>query len=184
MKVVAENGKISFHRTYLEMTERPTRPTVPAPAGRHALMRCHWPTLAFYRFLYREVGRPWLWYERSRMSDEALSEAIHDEAVEIYVVYADGTPAGFAELVFDVPGECELRYLGIMPEFVGTGLGRYLLNWAIDHAFDHDAGRVWLHTCTLDHPKALAFYQRAGFRPYRQEYHEIPDPRVAVPLGK
>jgi GNAT superfamily N-acetyltransferase len=183
MNAEAVDGKISFHRTYLEMTERPTRPTVPAPVGRYALMRSHHPTLAFYRFLYREVGRPWLWWERASLGDEELSAAIHRETIEIYVVYAEGTPAGFAELSFDVPGECELRYFGMMPEYVGTGLGKYLLNWAIDYAFDRGVERMSLNTCTLDHPKALVFYQRAGFRPYRQEFIEMPDPRVAPPAG-
>jgi len=29
--------------------------------------------------------------------------------------------------------------------------------------------RVWLHTCTLDHPAALPNYQKAGFAIYKEE---------------
>ena len=173
----AANDRITFHRTYLEMRSAPTRASIPAPAGRCALMRSHHPTVSYYRYLYDAVGRDWLWYERLLLSDSELQELITADGVEIYVLYVEGTPAGFVELSFEIAGECEVRYFGMMPEVIGGGYGRYLLNWAIDHAWEKDIERLWLHTCTLDSPKALPFYQRAGFRPYLQETHEVPDPR-------
>ena len=174
---VAANDRIAFTRTYLEMTDMPTRASLPAPAGRVALMRCHKPTLAFYRFLYGEVGRNWLWYERLLLDDAALLDLIRRENVEIYVLYVDGCPAGFTELTFDPSGDCEISYFGMMPDFVGGGYGRYLLNWAIDYAWSAKISRLWLHTCTMDSPRALPFYQRAGFRAYHREELEVADPR-------
>ena len=72
--------------TYLEMTEQPTRPTVPVPTGlKLALLRVEHPSVAFYRFLYHEVGAPWFWYERKLMTDEALAEIVASSGVELYV---------------------------------------------------------------------------------------------------
>src|SRR5579863_6042565 len=85
--------------TYLEMTEQPTRPTVPMPASlKLALLRVEHPSTAFYRFLYHEVGAPWFWYERKQMTDEALAEIVASAKVELYVPYVAGVPAGYVEI--------------------------------------------------------------------------------------
>ena len=175
----AKAGKLEMTVTYLEMTERPLLPQVLHPAGMTvALLRAHKPPLPFYRFLYNTVGEDWLWYERRLMADAELARIIGDEAVEIYVLYADGAPAGFAELDRRARGEIELAYFGIMPFFIGRGLGRYLLAWAIEQAWSYEPGRFRVNTCTLDHPKALPLYQQLGFKPYKQEHKVIDDPRV------
>ena len=175
----AKAGKLEVTVTYLEMTERPQLPQVLHPAGTTvALLRAHKPPVPFYRYLYDTVGEPWLWYERRLMADAALADIIEDEAVEIYVLYADGAPAGFAELDRRTRGEIELAYFGMMPFFIGRGLGRYLLAWAIERAWSYEPERVSVNTCTLDHPKALPLYQQLGFVPYRQEHKVIDDPRV------
>ena len=150
--------------TYLEMTAPPTRPTVPIPTlGKMALLRAERPTVSFYRYLYDTVGERWLWWDRRRLDDAALAAIIQDPLVEIYVLYVDGVPAGYAEVDRRKPDEIELAYFGLLPEFIGRGLGPFLLNWAIDTAWFHHPKRVWVNTCTLDHPKALQIYQRAGF---------------------
>ncbi len=173
-------GKLEMVIIYLEMTERPTRPSVPQPrhAGKLALMRADKPTVSFYRYLYNTVGGPWLWYERRRMSDEELAAAIHHAAVGIYVLYVGGVPAGFVELDGRAGDEVEIAYFGLIPEFLGRGLGPYLLDWAVHEAWRREPRRVWVHTCNFDHPKAIAVYQRAGFVPYRQETKVIDDPRL------
>ena len=165
--------------TYLEMTEAPTRPTVPQPAGlRLALLRAEAPSTAFYRFLYAQVGDPWFWYERKHLSDEALARITNDPAVEIYVPYVAGVPAGYAEIDRRAGAEVQLTYFGLMPAYIGRGLGWYFLNWAIDTAWTGGTQRLVVDTCTLDHPKALQTYQRAGFTPFRQEHRRIVDPRL------
>jgi GNAT superfamily N-acetyltransferase len=172
-------GTIDCTITYLEMTAHPARPPAPAPHRLHvALMRARQPTVGFYRFLYDTVGEPWLWWERRVMDEEALRAVVQDERVEVYVLYVDGVPAGYAELDRRTPPDIELAYFGLMPAFIGRGLGGYLLGSAIDIAWDHEPGRVWVNTNTLDHPRALTLYQRFGFKPYRQERKTVPDPRL------
>jgi ribosomal protein S18 acetylase RimI-like enzyme len=174
-----DDGKLETTITYLEMTERPPHPHLVPPHGmKLALLRARPPTVAFYRFLYDTVGGPWLWYERRALDDEALGRIITDDQVEIYVLYANGVPAGYAELDRRDPPDIELAYFGLMPDFIGKGLGRYLLTWAIDTAWSYEPERLWVNTNSLDHSTALALYQRCGFRPYRQEHRVIDDPRL------
>lgn len=170
-------GKLEVIVTSLEMTQRPTRPTTPAPAEQHALMRAQPPTTSFYRYLYHAVGEPWLWYERSQMDDETLRAIIEDPDVGVYVLYVRGSPAGYVELDRRLPDDVELAYFGLVPEFIGRGFGRYFLEWAVEAAWSGGPKRVWVHTCNLDHPRAFALYQRSGFVPYKQEILVIDDPR-------
>lgn len=87
--------------------------------------------------------------------------------VEIYVLYVGGVPAGYAEIDLRQEPDIALAYFGIMPDFIGQRLGSFFLNWIIDKAWSYHPQRFWLHTCTLDHPKALAVYQKAGFVAYK-----------------
>jgi GNAT superfamily N-acetyltransferase len=112
------------------------------------------------------------------MRDDDLRAIIQDTKVEIYILYVNGVPAGYAELDLRQEPDIELAYFGIMPEFIGNRLGPFLLNWIIDKAWSYNPQRFWLHTCTLDHPKALAVYQQAGFVPYKFEEKIVDDPRV------
>jgi GNAT superfamily N-acetyltransferase len=177
----AEPATLDIVVTYLEMVKPPTRPTVPAPpVGKIALFRAERPTVSFYRYLYNTVGEPWLWWERKLLSDAELERIIHDPLVEIYVLYVDGVPAGYAELDRRKPEEVELAYFGLIPHFIGRKLGPFLLNWAVDTAWFHKPKRLWVNTNNLDHPKALQIYQKAGFVPYRQETKTIPNPRLTL----
>ena len=174
-----DDGRLSCTITYLEMTERPKLPPVHLTHDTTiALLRAQQPTVAFYRFLYDRVGEPWLWWERRAMDDEELGAIIGDERVEIYVLYANGTPAGFAELDCRALPVVDLAYFGLMPEFIGRGLGGHLLAAAIENAWRHEPEKLTVNTNTLDHPKALPLYQRLGFRPVKQEMREIDDPRL------
>ena len=168
--------------TWLEMKARPARPSFARPRGA-ALMRAADPSVGFYRYLYNGVGEDWLWTDRRALDDAALEAIISDERVEIYVLYRNGAPAGFAELDRRRDGEIELAYFGLMPDAIGQGLGVWLLHEAIDIAWSCEPERLWLNTCTHDHPRALPLYQRAGFVPYRQETRTIPDPRAAGVIG-
>ena len=167
--------------TYLEMLKPPTRPTVPVPpVGKIALLRAERPTISYYRYLYNTVGEPWLCWERRRLSNDELARIIHDPLVEIYVLYVDGVPAGYAELDRRKQEEVELAYFGLVPEFIGRKLGPFLLNWAVDTAWFGKPKRLWVNTNNLDHPKALQIYQKAGLVPYRQETQTIPNPRLVL----
>ncbi len=173
-----EVAMIDVAVTFLEMTERPTRPTTPIPSGSYALMRVEKPTAAFYRFLYNTVGEPWFWIDRKKLTDAVLLPEITDPKVELFVLYAGGQPAGYVELDRRQAPDVGIAYFGLIPDFIGRGLGKYLLNWAVDQAWSYGPRKVTVETCSLDHPRALSEYQRAGFRPCQQTHKRILDPRL------
>jgi ribosomal protein S18 acetylase RimI-like enzyme len=177
--VPKSDGTLDVTITYLEMAERPKIALPHPPAGmRLALMRAQTPPVHFYRYLYNTVGNDWLWIDRRKLRDTELAAIIHDEKVEIYVAYADGVPAGFVELDRRKPDTVDLAYFGLMPDFIGRRLGPYLLAWAVETAWRSQPQKVTVNTCTLDHPKALAIYQKVGFQPVGQEKKVIDDPRL------
>lgn len=157
---------------YLEMLSHSQR-TVAAPRDDLAVLQAKKPTVAFYRFLYNTVGQPYNWHSRGRLPDAELAALIQDPRNEVHVLYAGGTPAGFAELVQRTSDEIELIQFGLMPASIGKGLGKWLLQWAIDKAWSYSPRRFWLHTCTLDHPAALPNYLKGGFTVYKQEAKQV-----------
>jgi GNAT superfamily N-acetyltransferase len=173
-----EPAKIDVIVTYLEMTERSNRATPPLPAGNHALMRVEHPTVDFYRFLYDKVGEKWFWIDRRRLTDAELLADIAHPKVELYVLYAGGQPAGYVELDRRPEPDINFAYFGLIPSFIGKGLGKYLMHWIVDKAWSYGPRRLTVDTCTLDHPRALGQYQQAGFHPYKQEHKRIIDPRL------
>lgn len=170
-------GHLSVIVTYLEMASPPDRPAVPKPPGDLALVRADPPTWSFYRYLYDTVGEPWLWHERRRMPRKELERSIHDRRVEVWVLYVDGTPAGYFELDGRAP-EMDLAYFGLIPDFIGRKLGPWFLDSAIRMAWERKPKTLLVNTCTFDHPKALGLYQQMGFVPVRHVTRRIRDPRV------
>ncbi|MCY4349888.1 MAG: GNAT family N-acetyltransferase [Thiotrichales bacterium] len=154
---------------YLEMNSPDCRSAAPGWPERAVVRRAERPTLSFYRYLYNTVGADWEWYERRRLGNDALAAIVHDDAVEVHVLHVRGVPAGFVELDRRIEDEVEIAYFGLIPEYVGRGFGPALLGWALERAWSFTPRRVWLHTCSLDHPKALAVYLRAGFEAYDRE---------------
>jgi ribosomal protein S18 acetylase RimI-like enzyme len=165
--------------TYLEMFERPTRPPRPAPLKKLALMRAEDCTASYYRYLYNTVGEPWVWFERRVWTDERLAQVLRRPETELAILYVAGVPAGYYELDRGDPDNVELAYFGLVPDFIGRGLGPWLLDAAIDAAFRTEPKRLFVHTCTYDHPRALGLYQRAGFRVYERRAVTFADPRRA-----
>jgi GNAT superfamily N-acetyltransferase len=153
---------------YLEMLT-PSHGFVPMPRSGLSVAHVHSPTVEYYRSLYDAVGREFYWLSRRRMTDEALAAILSDPRNEMHVLHVAGAPAGFAEFDRRQPDEIELVQFGLTREFIGQGLGKWFLQWAIDKAWSYGPTRFWLHTCTLDHPAALPNYTKAGFNLYRQE---------------
>jgi GNAT superfamily N-acetyltransferase len=153
---------------YLEMLA-PNHKTAAPPRDGLAVLHARKPTVAYYRFLYNAVGRDYYWYSRGKLPDAELAATVQHPLNEVHVLHVDGAPAGFAELDRRKEGEIELVQFGLMPEFVGQGLGKYFLQWTIDKAWGYRPRRFWLHTCTLDHPAALPNYLKAGFVVYKEE---------------
>jgi GNAT superfamily N-acetyltransferase len=170
------DGRLPITVTHLAMAPAEwTRRGLP-PDIDVALERIAVPTAAFYRELYDRVGRPWLWYERRLLSDAALSALLTQPGHELHVARHDGALVGYFELADD-----ELVFFGLTLAYVGRRIGPWLLDRAVERAFARGTTRLVLNTNTLDHPRALDTYRRAGFRPVRSEARELQDPRVLWP---
>lgn len=170
-------GELAAIVTSLEMRERPPRaPLIAAPLR---LERWQRPSSQRYRALFERVGAPWLWFSRLAINDAALRTILDDEAVMIWAVLDPrGIEIGLLELDFRSSGACEIAFLGLVPELAGKGHGRWLMAHALAAAWRADVTRVWVHTCSLDHPSALGFYQRQGFVPYARAVEVFADPRL------
>jgi GNAT superfamily N-acetyltransferase len=175
-------GTIAAVVTYLEMREPPPLPAVPREGWSLVPLSGD---VGRYRDLFRRVGEPWLWFSRLVMSDAALRAVIDHPRVQAFALHEDGRDLGLLELDFRREGECELSFFGLVPEAIGQGWARVLMNEAVRRAFAAPIGRLWVHTCTLDHPRALGFYMRSGFRPYKRAVEIADDPRLQgyVPLA-
>jgi len=141
------------------------------------LVRAEIPCPELNRFLYTAVGAEWWWYDRLPWNRARWLEYLDRPELETWVAYVSGTPAGYFELERQDEGNVELVAFGLLPRFIGKGLGRPLLTAAISRAWDMGARRVWVHTCDLDHPRALANYQARGFEVFRvqTEVERLPD---------
>jgi GNAT superfamily N-acetyltransferase len=171
-------GKIAAVVTHLEMLSRPPVRSAPEVPG-IAIRPVPQPEVGWYRDLYARVGaEDWLWFSRLGMPPAALEAIIRHPKVEIFVITRDGRDEGLLELDVRVAGECELAFFGLTKALLGQGAGRTLMTAAIDRAWSHPIRRFWVHTCTLDHPDALSFYIRSGFRPYRRQIEIADDPRL------
>ena len=169
-------GKIAAVVTHLEMTERPALRL--DPPGAWTLRRVETPGLDWYRDLHRRVGEEWLWFARLRMNDHELAAIIHSPLVEVHALVQDGRDEALLELDFREAGQCELVYFGVTAKLIGGGAARWLMNRALERAWSRPVTRFWVHTCTFDHPAAVAFYQRSGFRAFRRQIEIADDPRL------
>jgi ribosomal protein S18 acetylase RimI-like enzyme len=158
---------IAVTTTYLQILDRAHIRTAPMPPEAQVNV-ARIPLPGFYRFLYGAVGRDYSWTDRLSWSDERLAAHLARPSLSLHVLYVSGTPAGYVELerASHEPGT-EIAYFGLIPAFHGRGLGKALLSYGMVRAFDDGAERVWVHTCTLDGPHALANYQGRGFVPYK-----------------
>jgi len=131
------------------------------------------------RFLYTAVGGNWYWIDRLTWTYQQWLDWQGAAGRETWVAYLDGTPAGYFELDGSVGDDIELAYFGLLPAFIGMGLGGWLLTRALERAWELGPGRVWVHTCSLDGPNALANYQARGMKVFdvRTEAQELePEP--------
>jgi GNAT superfamily N-acetyltransferase len=172
-------GEIGAIVTSLEMTSRPALRDMPVSDLRLE----HWeaPTPDKYRALYRLIGEPWLWFSRLELDDAALISIIHDPKVRIWaVIDQQGIEVGILELDFREANQCEIAFFGLVPELAGKGHGKWLMAMALQAGWaETGVERLWVHTCTLDSPGALAFYIKSGFTPYQRQIETFADPRLS-----
>jgi GNAT superfamily N-acetyltransferase len=159
--------------TYLEMDLRPSYPRPHLPAGpASALIAAEAPPAWYFLDLYQAVGRDHEWTDQLRRPLDELTAFLADPSVTLYTFLRAGWPHGFFVLDGRESGICDLAIFGLVPEAIGKGLGQFLIETAVHMAWDRDGTRrVTVNTNSLDHPRALPLYQRAGFGPVRREAH-------------
>jgi GNAT superfamily N-acetyltransferase len=171
------SGKIAAVVTHLEMRRKPVLEPVAAPADL-VFRRVPAPELDWYRTLFRRIGEHWLWFSRLRLSDEQLARILQDDRVEVFAMEQNGRAKGLLELDRREFPDVELTFFGLTPDLIGRGAGRYMMRYAIERAWSYEPRRLCLQTCTLDHPRALQFYMKAGFTPYKRSIEIGDDPRL------
>ncbi|PDW04833.1 GNAT family N-acetyltransferase [Candidatus Viridilinea mediisalina] len=161
---------------YLEMCDPTALRPVAAPAG-FRVVRAELPCPELNRFLYTAVGGNWYWLDRLGWNYARWQAYLERPELETWVGYVAGTPAGYVELEWQARAMVEIAYFGLLPAFIGRRLGGALLTAALERAWAMGAERIWVHTCSLDGPAALANYQARGMRIFKTEAAsiELPD---------
>ena len=153
---------------YLELTER-GEPSDRGPTPDVQVVEAKVKQFQFNRFLYELVGGPWQWTDKLSWSDDQWRAYAERDNLRTWVAWVEGSPAGYFELEKLDDGSVDLCYFGLAERFIGRGLGGYFLSCALTEAWNWDATRITVNTCTLDHPRALENYRRRGFKLLRTE---------------
>jgi len=164
-------------RTYLELTDPGRFRSAFGDFPDVRIERVADPAPPLYRRLYRTVGADYHWRDRWDWTDDEIRAHLAQPEISLHVATCGAELAGWYELR-RVPedGSVEIAYFGLAPGAIGRGLGKHLLSCAVRDAWALRPARVWLHTCTLDHPHALPNYQKRGFVPYRTEVYTVDSP--------
>lgn len=171
MTIQKAGTELAYTVTYLEMTARPSYDWPHLPAGSTAaLLMSEKPPVWWFLALYDAVGRDYAWEDIHKREHDELDAWLQSETSLLYTLFDQGWPQGFFLIDRQDAGVTDLAYFGMVPEAVGRGLGGWLLRTAILTAWDYPGvEKVTVNTCTLDHPRALALYQKNGFTPVRRE---------------
>lgn len=163
--------------TYLELTA-PTELRPATQVDGLAVRLVFPPIPGFNRRCYETIGAEWHWRDRLRWSDDDWARWLATPGVRTWEFLHEGKPGvGYAELATAADGSTEIVYFGLMPEFVGRGMGGDSLSRIVEVAWSLPSTRVWLNTCTLDAPMAILNYEARGFRRFKEkeEWRELPD---------
>jgi GNAT superfamily N-acetyltransferase len=164
---------IEVTRTYLEMRELSELNSAKLADPSIQIEELPDCSIELFRFLYAEVGKNYHWIDRLPWSDDQIVAHLNQPENSIWLMTCDGVTAGYFELRQCEDGSVELAYFGLMPQFIGRGLGKHLLTCATEQAWALGANRVWLHTCTDDDPAALPNYLKRGFKPFTTEKYTV-----------
>ena len=128
------------------------------------------PDFQLNKFFYKQIGKNYHWTDRLIWTDQDWIKYVSKKNVFTYVLYENNNIAGFFELIHhEEKKEAELAYLGLLHEFIGKKLGTHLLSQAIEISWNFKINRVWVHTCSLDHPNALKNYLGRGMKIFHHE---------------
>ena len=166
---------IPVQRNFLELKDLKNLKTYPINKSRYSVKKIK-PDFQLNKFFYKQVGKKHRWIDRLSWSDEKWVNYISNQNLETYVISEKNDLAGFFELLYNPElKETEISYFGLLEEYIGKGIGGYALSIAIKKSFEKQIKRVWLHTCTLDHPNALKNYIARGMTVFKKENINILD---------
>lgn len=177
-------GMMAAVVTSLEMHAPPQRKTDPVNSGAFALVRVRGQDVRRYLAMYRRLGHRWMWFSRLIQPQDAIAAILDDPDVCAFCLVRAGEDIGLLELDFRKAGECELAFFGLVDAAIGQGAGRWMMNRALEMAWERQIGRLWVHTCTFDHPGAPEFYQSSGFTVFRTGIEIADDPRLSGHLPR
>jgi ribosomal protein S18 acetylase RimI-like enzyme len=164
---------IEVTRTYLEMRDPAELQLARNDDPRIRMEQMHKCSPSFFRYLYVEVGRNYHWIDRLPWTDEDIASHLSQQEISLWLMTEEDANAGYFELRRCEDGSVEIAYFGLLPEFIGRGLGKHLLTCAVEQAWAQGANRVWLHTCTLDDPAAMPNYLKRGFKTFKTEKYSV-----------
>jgi GNAT superfamily N-acetyltransferase len=165
-------------RTYLELRSPTQLRAAPFPDPGARVVRRETISAEHYRRLYTTVGDAWYWRDRNAWSDDRLLRHLASSEISVWECLVGEQTAGFFELRRDDDGSVEIAYFGLVTEYMGRGIGKAMLTRAAEEAWALGASRVWLHTCTLDSPRALPNYKARGFEETRTEMYVVQLPEL------
>jgi GNAT superfamily N-acetyltransferase len=160
---------ISSTISYLEMKNPAELREKQAPRDGLDVVPITLPQPELNRFFYCTVGGDWYWINRLDWTYSQWSNYVNRPELQTWIVTVDRVPAGYFELELQPGDDLEIVYFGLLPAYVEQGIGGWALSEAVKRAWATGAKRVWMHTCTLDHPRALANYLARGFRKFKEE---------------
>ena len=166
---------INVERNFLEIRDVKNLKINPTKKIKFLVKKIN-PDFQLNKFFYKQVGKKHRWLDRLNWSDEKWINYISNKNLDTYIISDSENLVGFFELLNNPHlSETEISYFGLLEEYIGRGIGGYALSVAIRKSFEKDIKRVWLHTCTLDHPNALKNYIARGMRVFRKENINILD---------
>ena len=160
---------IHVQRNFLELTDLKNLKTNSIKKNKYSVKKIE-PDFQLNKFFYKQVGKNHRWIDRLSWSDEKWINYISNKNMETYIISDSYELAGFFELLYNPKlKETEISYFGLLEEYIGKGIGGFALSVAIKKSFEKNIKRVWLHTCTLDHPNALKNYIARGMTVFKKE---------------
>lgn len=169
---------------FLEMLDPTELRPANGPGPDVDLRQARIPCVPVNWFFYCTVGKDWNWTDRFRWTADQWRDFVHDAAVSTWVGYVEGTPVGYAEIMGNPGEDVSIESFGLLPQFIGQGIGGKLLTKVVQTAWSIPARRVWLHSCSFDHPSAMNNYKARGFRLYDtvRQTKVFPDGPVSPPF--
>ena len=168
--------------TYLKLTKDQFKPAFIADDNMR-IEKLENPDVRYYRFMYFSVGEQWNWTDRLSLSDDEIRKVLNDEAQTMFVMYYNGSPAGYVELQ-KLEQSTEVMYCGLREPFIGIGLGKHLLSYGVQQAFRQGAECITVSTCNLDGPHSLENYVKRGFQPLYTTERPMPDKEYIMLTAK